>query len=234
MKEKKNTGYYHSEKILDYFCDKRYGTYLGSMLINMADSNYIVKNKTSLCSTWRDIYEVIGLTNNTKASNFKRWLTENDLVREVRFIHSRTGKKKKKMMFNPCLLKRELSIKQEGIEIFYDYIIKNANKFIPEMDEKHETRGYVYILEDELGRIKIGLSKTDLKRRIRCIQTASGLKVIKYKSIFVEDCSALERSLHYKYKDNRTLGEWFINLDYESFENIIQWENGGDIKCQEN
>lgn len=69
--------------------------------------------------------------------------------------------------------------------------------------------GYLYVIEDEIKRVKIGISKNP-HIRINQIQTGMGLKINK-RFIFNahEDYEELERHLHIRFEKYRTLGEWF-------------------------
>lgn len=72
-----------------------------------------------------------------------------------------------------------------------------------------KTDGCVYIVEDELGRIKIG-STIKPHSRLRQIETATGLKIIRAGVAGpISDYLGLERRLHAHFKHQRIRGEWF-------------------------
>lgn len=64
----------------------------------------------------------------------------------------------------------------------------------------------LYILRNETGRIKIGRSK-NIQERVKNLSNAAGLKIeiIRY----ITGGGHLETKLHYYFKRNRYIGEWF-------------------------
>ena len=68
-------------------------------------------------------------------------------------------------------------------------------------------RKVLYIIENEKGMVKIGVT-SNIKRRIHTITTASGIPIIKIKTIECEDPLTEEKRLLEKYKDYRVYGEW--------------------------
>ena len=70
---------------------------------------------------------------------------------------------------------------------------------------------YVYIMKNELGRYKIGIS-SNVENRLRSLKTASGYRIKVLRTFLLEDrrsAQRLENLLHTKFKKNRKLGEWF-------------------------
>ena len=69
--------------------------------------------------------------------------------------------------------------------------------------------GYVYLLTDNNGHYKIGVTKDNVDKRISSLQTGNPGKlelIHKYKSEFYRK---IERILHRKFIMQRTQGEWF-------------------------
>lgn len=79
-------------------------------------------------------------------------------------------------------------------------------------------QGHVYVIQDNMGRIKIGKS-INPTTRINQIRTASGI-TIKNKYVTKELLSQgyIEKRMHEIYADNRTIGEWFEGI---SFKDVI-------------
>lgn len=78
-----------------------------------------------------------------------------------------------------------------------------------ESSSSSRTDGYVYIIEDELGRIKIGATIRP-HQRIRAIETSTGLEVVQLSMCGpISDYLGLERRLHQHFKHQRIMGEWF-------------------------
>ena len=73
--------------------------------------------------------------------------------------------------------------------------------------------GYVYVIENENHKVKIGRS-IDPEKRIKHIEKISGYKVV---NIYVTPCLhqyiQLETFLHGHFATNRSIGEWF-NISY--------------------
>lgn len=76
----------------------------------------------------------------------------------------------------------------------------------------------LYILLNEHGRVKIGIS-IDLEQRIKVLEAASGCKISLLR--LIENGSSLEKILHKHYKHKRYLGEWF-NLDKEDIDFLLK------------
>lgn len=66
----------------------------------------------------------------------------------------------------------------------------------------------LYLLRNELGRYKIGIS-SDVNQRVRTISLAGGLHVEVVKIWTPIAACHVEDVVHSYFKDNRHLGEWF-------------------------
>lgn len=69
---------------------------------------------------------------------------------------------------------------------------------------------YVYLINEEgTENYKIGVTKKDINKRIKELQTGNGSRLI-LSSYFVSDKPyKLESMLHRKYEDRKAEGEWF-------------------------
>ena len=75
--------------------------------------------------------------------------------------------------------------------------------------------GYVYIIENENGKVKIGKS-TNPKRRVMNIQSQSGYSIVNsHFSPPLYQYSELESYLHDIFKESRGIGEWF-DISYKT------------------
>lgn len=88
-------------------------------------------------------------------------------------------------------------------------ILMNTQQMIKDFKSKqNKYDGYVYLISDGTY-IKIGHTKTSIKRRIEDMQTgnANKLEVLAYAR--VEKSSKLEKYLHDRYKEYKHRREWF-------------------------
>lgn len=75
--------------------------------------------------------------------------------------------------------------------------------------------GYVYIIENENGRVKIGKS-TNPKSRVMNIRSQSGYNIVNsHFSPPLYQYSELESYLHDTFKERRVIGEWF-DISYKT------------------
>lgn len=74
--------------------------------------------------------------------------------------------------------------------------------------KRKQSPGYIYFLQDDTGRIKIGKTK-ELNKRIFHIGIHLPTVPILFHSFKTSDTTTSEKSLHEKYKDHRLGGEWF-------------------------
>ena len=74
---------------------------------------------------------------------------------------------------------------------------------------KTPTVAHVYIIENEIGLVKIGFASHPSKR-FKAIESASGLRIIKqYVSFPSVQSTDLEHQLHQQFAKHRKAGEWF-------------------------
>lgn len=70
-------------------------------------------------------------------------------------------------------------------------------------------KNYIYLLRAEgLNRYKIGIA-SNIKDRIKRIQTASPVKINSIHHVYTENVVLKEKDLHEYYKSQRVIGEWF-------------------------
>jgi len=84
--------------------------------------------------------------------------------------------------------------------------------------------GYVYVVETESGKVKIGVSKNP-KKRISALQTSTFERL---KNVHISNkCfnfMEIEENLHYIFKNERLNGEWF-DLQFEDAVNKLNEQN---------
>lgn len=68
--------------------------------------------------------------------------------------------------------------------------------------------GFVYFIQDESGRVKIG-SSIDPENRLKQLQTSCAEKLFLIDSLKTDDHNFVEKQLHKKLKSLRINGEWF-------------------------
>lgn len=93
-----------------------------------------------------------------------------------------------------------------------------------------KTRGFIYILQDEQGLCKIGMtSQLPACRAIEIVlKEKRWMKLIFYK--YIEDAPRLEKEIHALFGNKRIKGEWF-QLSLDDIDVIKQYKNF-DTKTQ--
>ena len=88
----------------------------------------------------------------------------------------------------------------------------------------------LYVLKNEIGRIKIGVS-SNMTIRTKAIEAASGMRIEVIR--IIENGYYLERKLHSFFKDKRHLGEWFNLNDEDVYflinTDLLSYFNGKSI-----
>jgi len=83
--------------------------------------------------------------------------------------------------------------------------------------------GYVYLLK-ELGDDllhKIGVTRSyDIEKRIKKMQTGNGNKIVLVACYKTNRPFKMEKMLHFRFRDNREEGEWFL-LSQEDVKSFI-------------
>lgn len=118
----------------------------------------------------------------------------------------------------------------------------NRNKILKELERNLKTnKQYVYLMENEMGRFKIGISH-DVENRRMQLQGSSGLyiKIVAYYKPLYRQASDIEKQLHSLFAKYRTLGEWFQFPDTYSKEkfntlcervSMVEMERDNEMKC---
>ncbi len=91
------------------------------------------------------------------------------------------------------------------------------------VDSNYDINKYLYLMENEFGLVKIGISKNP-RKRADSISNSSGVptKVIAFWTVY--DLAAnVESRLHEKFKNSRRAGEWFSkeSVTTETIESAI-------------
>jgi len=84
-------------------------------------------------------------------------------------------------------------------------------------------KGYVYLIRNSHFEYKIGMTKQNVNKRLKQLQTGNSedLELVKY--FLVENYKKVEKSLHNHFSNKRLNREWF-NLsknDIENFEKFV-------------
>lgn len=85
--------------------------------------------------------------------------------------------------------------------------------------------GKVYLLANwDANKFKIGITRGDVKKRLKQLQTGNGEQIEILKVFETEHYLKVEKSMHRKYSNKNTKGEWFELSDEEllSFEKDCQ------------
>lgn len=91
--------------------------------------------------------------------------------------------------------------------------------------------GYVYLIHDEeRGLFKIGVTKNDIEKRLKKLQTGNASLLTVKDQYLTEYIYRMETMLHKHFEDKKVLNEWFELTDEDvqhfsdtcdKFENII-------------
>jgi hypothetical protein len=130
-----------------------------------------------------------------------------------------------KLLFIKNKLEQLLSqknIKEEIEAINKEIEDKQKFKSLPVQQAVNKSSGYIYFLQDDHNRIKIGKTKK-LSERIFNIGLNLPIKPQLFHSIKTDNITKLERHFHSKFKKYRLNGEWFA-LPYERLTKIRKIE----------
>ena len=92
---------------------------------------------------------------------------------------------------------------KDNLDYFRECLLKNRTSKLNKV-----SAGYVYFLEEENGRVKIGKAD-NYEKRINSISTSCPYDIKLIGLVESEDCHSLERRFHRKYNAYRIRGEWF-------------------------
>ena len=89
-----------------------------------------------------------------------------------------------------------------------DLVFLDPDK-LNEIPRAHDNKGYVYLILNDIGNVKIGRT-VNPKSRIRDIETLSGIKIIKIAlSNRCSNYKEIENDMHEKFQKWNVMGEWF-------------------------
>ena len=76
---------------------------------------------------------------------------------------------------------------------------------------KNGKDGYVYVICDPQneGLFKIGVTRGDIQKRLKSLQTGNPNEIFLCKYFETDDPYFFEKQLHFKYRDYNTTGEWY-------------------------
>lgn len=95
--------------------------------------------------------------------------------------------------------------------IYLQFFIFNYLTYKYIIVKKNNEKGIVYLLGDweKEGFYKIGVTKDNLERRIKKLQTGNSGEIYVINYFETEHPFFLEKQLHFKYQGKRAIGEWF-------------------------
>ena len=74
--------------------------------------------------------------------------------------------------------------------------------------------GVIYILKNDFGLYKIGLTRDDVEVRTANIESSSGVPTKVLDCFTTKDLEKVENVLHSHHSKYRTVGEWFWHIDW--------------------
>lgn len=83
---------------------------------------------------------------------------------------------------------------------------------------KKSTNGYIYLIgeSDKPNSYKIGLTRSkDIEKRKKKLQTGNSNQLFIKHTFFSNNVTKLEKMLHFHYKNNNIMNEWFEISDEE-------------------
>lgn len=125
----------------------------------------------------------------------------------------------------------KIGIPYHLLMIFKEWLI-NDGRILKEFEHHRkmkEGKGYgcVYIIIDESGRRKIGITNKEVTNRLNALQTSNAEVLKVEQELWGYGYETLEKKLHVYFNDKRILGEWF-NLEQEDVLDIMKTcENNG-------
>lgn len=79
----------------------------------------------------------------------------------------------------------------------------------------------VYLIKNQNGLVKVGVSK-DIKKRFKVIENTSGVPIVKtFYTDMISNCFEIETNFKKKFKSFSKKGEWF-EIDFESAKSFIK------------
>lgn len=82
---------------------------------------------------------------------------------------------------------------------------------------------HLYLIENHHGDVKIGVS-CSLKRRLRSLELAGNFDITKQFILPTQFARKFEKMVLSKFSGNRTRGEWFSGVNFETMQAYIRYE----------
>ena len=82
---------------------------------------------------------------------------------------------------------------------------------------------HLYLIENHHGDVKIGVS-CSLKRRLRSLELAGNFDITKQFILPTQFARKFEKMVLSKFSGNRTRGEWFSGVNFETMQAYIRFE----------
>jgi len=166
----------------------------------------------------RDLFDAIIKENKQKREEIIKEVEQaliKDLYNKLDMYQSQTNsyfKIIRELTEKVITLRQELIKLKEEEPLVFPKVIDLMNE---QLQTTHEDESQVYIMENELGLVKIGYSNNPEKRK-KTIKNNSGLKITRqYNSEPCSNYKIIEKALHKKFKEFRKEGEWF-NIKFEN------------------
>lgn len=93
------------------------------------------------------------------------------------------------------------------------------------MTSKMPNQGNIYLIEDTYSKLfKIGVTRGDVKNRLKKLQTGNGNKLSLIKTYTSNYPFKAEKLLHNRFREKKVLNEWFdlTKEDVDNFEQTCQ------------
>ena len=84
------------------------------------------------------------------------------------------------------------------------------------------TKGIVYIIENDFGLFKIGITRRSVDDRLSDIVSSSGVPAKVIKHFYSDQMQRVESILHSHHCDYRVVGEWFWKVDWDFVSKLEQ------------
>lgn len=123
-------GVWFNTKLLEMSIEHNFTKEVNTLLIKISCRNYIKmagnhKTQTHECSNWTELYESIGISDKSKRPKFKKFLTENDIVRKAKVFNSNDDV----LVVNPKYIRLGSHVSAVALSVFKDYCIKDIHKY---------------------------------------------------------------------------------------------------------
>lgn len=134
--------------------------------------------------------------------------------------------KAKNLMKDPALVDAFIKFCESKSDNPLDCVPKQEST----SSRKYKSESVYFLRVSGTNQVKIGLSKSDYRKRVNSIQTSSPNNIELICAISVKDASFIEKALHEKYKHCHIRGEWFDMSNDEVFK-AVQYGSMLDFNC---